>query len=127
MELKSWLIAKSLNTSPLKSPPSMPVSRSLSEVIVPPPPASTGLKYAQAAAAGVSQEKTHKRDESNKAVENAWAEPPKIGDHSTTRQSSIGDSQPSRSSETTLSQSLLASQYPAAKSVSHIPMLINLH
>lgn len=111
-------VAKSLNTSPLKSPPSMPVSRSLSEVIVPPPPASTGLKYAQAAAAGVSQEKGHKRDESNKAVENAWAEPPKIGDHPT-RQSSIGDSQQSRSGESSLSQSLLASQYPAAKSVGH--------
>ncbi|KAI7881701.1 hypothetical protein K492DRAFT_206681 [Lichtheimia hyalospora FSU 10163] len=112
--------AKSLTTSPLKSPPSMPVSRSLSEVIVPPPPASTGLKYAQAAAAGVSQEKIHKRDESNKAVENAWAEPPKISDHST-RPSSIGDSQQSRSGETALSQSLLASEYPAAKSPKQEP------
>ncbi|KAI9311840.1 Not1 N-terminal domain, CCR4-Not complex component-domain-containing protein [Dichotomocladium elegans] len=42
------------------------------------PSLPSGLKYAQAAAAGASHDKSAKQEDKAKSVENAWAEPPKI-------------------------------------------------
>jgi CCR4-NOT transcription complex subunit 3 len=116
--------------SPLKSVTATPiVSKNTPETSHAPAPL-TGLKYAQAAAAGVDTKKDDKHD---KPIENAWAEPPKIIDqakHTPTQPSidakrvqspasasssiagvgAAGQQQPQQQQQ----QSLLASQYPAA-------------
>ncbi|CDS14244.1 hypothetical protein LRAMOSA06414 [Lichtheimia ramosa] len=100
--------AKSNGTSPLRTPSS---TRSTPEVTA---PTTTGLKYAQAAAAGVSTSGSHdslskKQDKipgaNDKPVENAWTKPPEI----------IDQAKEDKQRQHVIQQpgaSLLSSQYP---------------
>lgn len=112
--------------SPLKSATTTPIASKATPEASHAPAPLTGLKYAQAAAAGVDTKKDDKHD---KPIENAWAEPPKIIDQAkpASTQSSVDakrvQSPASASSsiagggaagQQQQQQSLLASQYPAA-------------
>ncbi|KAI7852418.1 Not1 N-terminal domain, CCR4-Not complex component-domain-containing protein [Circinella umbellata] len=90
-------------------------------------PLSSGLKYAQAAAAGATSSTSHDTKSHEKPIENAWAEPPKIIDQSKQSGSSSEVSKqhsrlqsPVQQQSVPGAQSLLASQYPGKASPSGI-------
>ncbi|KAI9488109.1 Not1 N-terminal domain, CCR4-Not complex component-domain-containing protein [Zychaea mexicana] len=109
------------STSPLKTPSS--TSKSIESSTA---PLSSGLKYAQAAAAGATTSLSSQENplSSKKSEENAWAEPPKIIDQSKQSGTSSSDAtkqhprlqSPVEQQSVPGAQSLLASQYPGKTS-----------